>query len=950
MRVVDIFINWGYIRNITAIACLYVTVVSSGFAAAANNSNQKIVLKGQITLEKSDKHVPIGYSLVDKKSYPIEIYLENFNNTKKRSLHIANRFANNMRASHWHILCDERGNPKKYEDQRCWPGFLCKEATPGNSMYYLVESHGMVEHSVTNGNLNIILHPSKEYNPHNFDEAEWRKNSIVLKLPLNKVQEVITDSSSSSTGSSSQDMISDTSDSSGTNGIFDSEGNLIIRALREKQEVPCLVVSQEVNDKFFTLQKMVEIKIEKVEKYGVYGCRREHKLTSSMVEELSAIKPNIMTSGIPSSMLPILSILFRTSLEEPEDDSLADDEYSSYNSPDDESSSTRPKKKAKVNGNYISYINNLDIDDRIKEKFRGVANRLKHLSPHQSEYDTQKSYLDYVLDLPWNNEADIPYDDEDFMEQVTDQLNTDHYGLLSVKRRILQYLAVKTFRASKKISAAGRQPILCFVGPPGIGKTSIAQSIAKALGTPFERIALGGVDDEAIIRGHSRTYIGSKAGRIMDAVRSTGVSNSVIVLDEIDKLGHSRGGNPADALLEVLDPEQNDKYVDHYVDAPFDLSKVFWICTANDLGGIPRALRDRMHVIELDGYTQEEKFRIGKDHLLPKTMSEIGLDETEVGFSDEALKSIIEFYTREPGVRNLKREIYNALSQATDEILRGAVKPINIDDSKLHEYLLAPRYTKEAIDTRERVPGLAIGLYYSVVGGGVLFIEADYIETDSDFKLTLTGQLGDVMKESAQIACRHVRVNHEYYGVDPKKLEKGSMHIHVPDGATPKDGPSAGTAIFTTIVSLLTGKTVKEKLGMTGEITLHGEVEKIGGVKQKVTGAYVAGVRELVLPKDNEKEYREEVAPDIQSVMKAHFVRTAKEVFAIALDHDEPMTDGNEGVELDMNPVYESEIEVEDCPEDAKIQIESTPMITNETLKKAIRKVRSNRKKDNDEE
>ncbi len=854
---------------------------------------RKCVLKGTVVLERTKEHVPLSYGDIRQtKEYPIEIYLDvpKLQNKNVRQEH--NPLFGHS-GSHWHILCNEKGEPVNDANGRCWPAFLCKEEGILTTPYYLSESLGIAEYHIAKdsqnnkASVNITLYPTKQFNPHGSSADEWSQNSIVLQIPYDTLVNRLN-------GTSSDDTSTHSSVSDPWMVKFDDEDEQDIESLLgikppAYNDIPCLMVSQHSTSKFFSLQGIRDIKITDVTRTGFQGCRRPAKLSANMVEDLAKIKPDFAKTSVPLSMIIILNALIKSRMNDDLGDSAMDDSTGEIGSMSGENSDMsapllgRTKKKV-INGDYASRIEELNIDDTVREKLRDVANSLKGMHTHQSEYSVTKNYLEYVLNLPWGENISIPYSDPDFMERVKQQLDADHYGLDRVKEKIRQYISVKTLRASRNLDAKSKQPILCFVGRPGIGKTSMAQSIAKCMGIPFQRIALGGVDNESVVRGHSRTYVAAKAGRIMDAIKQIGVTNGVIVLDEIDKLGENRGGSPADALLEVLDPEQNTSFVDHYVDIPFDLSETFFICTANNLGGIPRALRDRMQVIELEGYTGNEKFHIAKNHLFGKSLDEVGIYKDEVEFTDNAFKLIIEGYTREAGVRNLKREIYNVLAKAGDEILRGAITPIRIDEQKVHEYLLAPRYVDTVVAERPMTQGLSIGMYYCEIGGGILFIEASYMPTDKDFQLESTGQLGDVMKESARIACRYLRANADKYGVDPQKLEKGNLHIHVLDGSTPKEGPSAGLAMFTAIVSELLGKQIKPNLAMTGEITLHGRAGVIGGVKQKITFAYDAGVREVILPVANKKDYYEEVSPEIQSEMTAHFVNNAEEVFNIVFD------------------------------------------------------------------
>ncbi len=500
--------------------------------------------------------------------------------------------------------------------------------------------------------------------------------------------------------------------------------------------------------------------------------------------------------------------------------------------------------------------------------------RLRRMSPGAPEYTVARTYIDWMVALPWNVASEENID----LPTVLDVLNADHYGLDKIKERIVEFLAVRKVKKDGKV----RQPILCFVGPPGTGKTSLGRSISHAMGRKFIRISLGGMRVEAEFRGHRRTYIGALPGQIIQGLRRGETNNPVFMLDEIDKLGMDFRGDPASALLEVLDPEQNFAFRDHYIDSPFDLSRVFFITTANRLDTIPPPLRDRMEVIELGGYTEEEKLEIAKRHLVPKQVGEHGLTKGQIAFVDEALRRLIHNYTREAGVRNLEREIASVVRKATRAFAEGRKTKINVTKRYLEGALGAPRYLHEEVEERELKPGMAIGLAYTPVGGDVLFIETASMPGAKG--LIVTGQLGDVMKESVTAALSYIRSRAESLNIDPKFFETAELHVHVPAGAVPKDGPSAGITMLTALVSLLTAKRVRTRLAMTGEVTLSGQVLPVGGIKEKVLAAHRAGVRELILPEDNKKDYFEEIPEKIRGEFTVHFVDSASQVLKLAIE------------------------------------------------------------------
>lgn len=500
--------------------------------------------------------------------------------------------------------------------------------------------------------------------------------------------------------------------------------------------------------------------------------------------------------------------------------------------------------------------------------------RLQRMSPGAPEYTVARTYIDWMVSLPWN----VATEDNLDLLAVKRILDKDHSGLEKIKERILEFLAVRKVKKDGKI----RQPILCFSGPPGVGKTSLGRSIAHAMGRKFGRISLGGMRDEAEIRGHRRTYIGALPGQIIQNLRRVETNNPVFMLDEIDKLGQDFRGDPSSALLEVLDPEQNGNFRDHYLDAPFDLSKAFFIATANRLDTIPAPLRDRMEVIELGGYTEAEKMEIAMRHLVPKQIEEHGLDESQIAFRRDAAKRLIRFYTREAGVRNLEREIASVVRKATRMVAEGHVEKIVINGKFVENALGAPRFSFDEVMEREMLPGMAVGLAWTPVGGDVLFIETAIM--DGSKGLTVTGQLGDVMKESVIAALSYIRAHAKELKIDPAFYEKSDIHVHVPQGSVPKDGPSAGVTMLTALTSLLTGRLIKPRLAMTGEITLTGQVLPVGGIKEKVLAAYRAGVETLIMPDQNEKDYLEDVPEEVREKLKAHFVSRGEQVLRLALE------------------------------------------------------------------
>jgi ATP-dependent Lon protease len=503
--------------------------------------------------------------------------------------------------------------------------------------------------------------------------------------------------------------------------------------------------------------------------------------------------------------------------------------------------------------------------------------RLAKMTPASAEYMVSRTYLEWMTSLPWSKSSGSEEIDIAKAHQILDE---DHYDLQKVKERILDYLAVK------KLQPGMKGPILCFVGPPGVGKTSLGKSIARSLGRKFVRIALGGMHDEAEIRGHRRTYIGALPGQVIQGLKRAETNDPVCMLDEVDKLGRDFRGDPSSALMEVLDPEQNNAFRDHYLDVPFDLSKVLFIATANWMDPIPEPLRDRMEIIELPGYTGEEKIHIAHKYLIPKQAAEHGLKVGEhIEFTDDALREIIHSFTREAGVRNLEREIATITRKQARRIAEGNTEKMVVTPQIVREFLGVPKFrTEKEVEERVKRPGVAVGLVWTPVGGDIIFIEATRMRGGKQF--TMTGHLGEVMQESMTAALTWTRANGERYGIDPDFFRKQDIHIHVPSGAVPKDGPSAGAAMVTALVSLLSGRAVKDRLAMTGEMTLSGVVLPIGGVKEKVLGAKRAGIKEVLLPADNEPNAVADLTPDILGDLKIIYVRTLDEVLEHALQKD----------------------------------------------------------------
>ena len=525
-----------------------------------------------------------------------------------------------------------------------------------------------------------------------------------------------------------------------------------------------------------------------------------------------------------------------------------------------------------------------ELEDRIKaaglpEEAEKVAmkelDRLTRIPTQSPEYSVSRTYIEWLADLPWSKSSD----DQINVKKAEKILDEDHYGLEKVKERILEYLAVRNLKQARNPDGVVRGPILCFSGPPGVGKTSLGKSIARAIGREFVRMSLGGVRDEAEIRGHRRTYIGALPGRIIQSMKKAGTNNPVFMLDEIDKLGSDFRGDPSSAMLEVLDPEQNDSFSDHYLEVNFDLSKVMFITTANYQDAIPPALRDRMEILDFSGYIEDEKIKIAQRHLIPKQIEENGLTKKEVSIDKAAISELVRSYTRESGVRNLEREIANVLRKIARDMIEKTFKKIRVTKAKVLEYLGAPRFYSELAE-RTTKPGVVIGLAWTAAGGDILFVESSKMKGKGI--LTLTGQLGDVMKESATAALTYVRSHTDILGIAEDFHEKTDVHVHVPAGAIPKDGPSAGVSMFTSLVSLLTSKPVKDKLAMTGEITLRGNVLPIGGVKEKVTAAHRSGIRYIILPDHNKKDL-EEIPEHIKKDLNFYFAKEIMDVIDVAI-------------------------------------------------------------------
>ncbi len=511
-----------------------------------------------------------------------------------------------------------------------------------------------------------------------------------------------------------------------------------------------------------------------------------------------------------------------------------------------------------------------DLPDDVRKEAERELKRMEKLPNAAPDYHVIRTYLEYVLDLPWKKSTEDKLD----LKEARRILDEDHYGLEDIKERILEFLAVIKLRPDAK------SPILCFVGPPGVGKTSLGRSIARALGREFERLSLGGVRDEAELRGHRRTYIGAMPGRIMQSIRRAGVNNPVMMLDEIDKLGNDYRGDPSAALLEILDPQQNSTFRDHYLDLPFDLSKVFFIATANQLGPIPAPLRDRMEIIQLAGYSDQEKLHIARQYLVPRQIQENGLSAEQFTITDAALELIAARYTREAGVRQMERTVGSVARKAALKIAQGEAEKLTIDAADIKEYLGAPRFYPE--EARKELPaGVATGMAWTEMGGQVLFIEATLLPGGSG--LTITGQLGEVMQESARAARSYLWSHAAEFGINPEMFKSYGVHLHVPAGAIPKDGPSAGVTITAALASLFTGRRVRPDTSMTGEITLSGLVFPVGGIKEKVLSAHRAGIRRVILPSRNEGDL-EDIPDDVRRELEIVPVSRISEVLDAALE------------------------------------------------------------------
>ncbi|HEY2795247.1 MAG TPA: endopeptidase La, partial [Micromonosporaceae bacterium] len=525
---------------------------------------------------------------------------------------------------------------------------------------------------------------------------------------------------------------------------------------------------------------------------------------------------------------------------------------------------------------YRGRVESADLPDKVREAAMREVGKLERTSDQSPDASWIRTWLDTVLEMPWSTTTE----DNTDLTAAREVLDADHAGLSDVKDRIMEYLAVRNRRASRGLQVVGGRgsgAVLALSGPPGVGKTSLGESVARALGRKFVRVSLGGVRDEAEIRGHRRTYVGAMPGRIVRAIREAGSMNPVVLLDEVDKLTTGFSGDPAAALLEVLDPAQNHTFRDHYLEVDLDLSDVLFLATANVVENIPGPLLDRMELVMLDGYTEMEKLAIARDHLWPRQRSRAGMEADEVTIDDDVLRTIAMEYTREAGVRQLERGLAKVLRKVAVELTEG--EPIHIGPDKLVRYLGRPRFEFESAE-RTAVPGVATGLAVTGAGGDVLFIEATAM--DGDGGLTLTGQLGDVMKESAQIALSYLRSHGEELGIDGNGLAKRRLHLHVPAGAVPKDGPSAGITMVTALASLASGRAVKPEVGMTGEVTLAGRVLPIGGVKQKLLAAHRAGLTEIIIPKRNEPDL-DDLPEDIRKQLTVHAVADVADVLALAL-------------------------------------------------------------------
>ena len=514
----------------------------------------------------------------------------------------------------------------------------------------------------------------------------------------------------------------------------------------------------------------------------------------------------------------------------------------------------------------VDRVKDADIPKEVREKLEAEIKKLTKMQPFSAESSVIRNYIEAVLDLPWNKETKDVLN----LKKASQILERDHYGLKDAKEKVLDYLAVKTLNPSMNGA------ILCLSGPPGIGKTSLVKSIAESMGRKFVRVSLGGVRDEAEIRGHRRTYVGSMPGKIMKAMKEAGTKNPVILLDEIDKMSNDYKGDPASAMLEVLDPEQNKSFEDHYIDMPFDLSKVFFVATANDLRTVSAPLRDRMDILQLSSYTEFEKLHIAQNFLLKQAQKENGLADVEIKIPDKVMFKLIDEYTREAGVRNLKREIINICRKIAREVVEKDIKKFNLKASDLEKYLGKAKFRPEKSRKAVGKVGVVNGLAWTAVGGVTLDVQG--VDTAGKGDVTLTGTLGNVMKESASVAMTYVKANlKKYPPKDENFFKDRAIHLHFPEGATPKDGPSAGITITTAIVSILTNRKVRQDIAMTGEITITGDVLAIGGVREKVIGAHRAGIKEVILPEDNRVD-TDEIPDELKSTMKIHFAKTYDDV------------------------------------------------------------------------
>ena len=535
-------------------------------------------------------------------------------------------------------------------------------------------------------------------------------------------------------------------------------------------------------------------------------------------------------------------------------------------------------------------LRNAGLPEDVQKIARKQLGRMSGMQPQSAEYNVTRTYLEWIADLPWSKATP----DKLEVDETRRCLDEDHYGLEKIKKRIIEYVAVRKLAGSKKA------PILCFIGPPGVGKTSLGRSIARSMGRRYHRIALGGVRDEAEIRGHRRTYVGALPGRILQGMKKVAVRNPVIVLDEVDKMGVDVLGDPAAALLEVLDPEQNSTFQDHYVDVPFDLSQVTFLCTANDPETIPAPLMDRMEVIECPGYTRAEKLKIAEEFLCPKQLSAHGLTDERLEFRTDGIERIIDAYTREAGVRSLEREVGSVCRHVAMRIAEGELSLRLVADAEVVEKIMGPPRFMPDLAERSSTPGVATGLAWTPSGGDILFIEATRMPGKGE--VLVTGNLRSVMSESAATAVSFVRSHAKELGLDPEFLKLTDLHLHVPKGGTPKDGPSAGVTMFSAVASLLLACPVKRDVAMTGEITLRGSVLPVGGIKEKLLAAHRAGIREVLLPARNERDL-EDVPKDIRSELKVHLIKRVDEVLALVLEPPAvvpplPQLDGEQGATI----------------------------------------------------